>query len=963
MRLVTSGDIRKVADFRVTADGGAVRALHGREAEIRAVDDALDVVAAGRGAIVLVEGEAGIGKTRLLSEALDRARARGWGVARGQAEELERSRPFGVVAGAFGCAPSSRDPRRAALGALLATHGAGDGGAITVTSDAGLQFQAVDAFVDLAEELALDGPLVVGLDDLQWADPSSVLTISTLARRLADLPVGLVGCVRPLSPATEVQRLAAALDAAGARRLTLGPLGDAGLSDLVAEAVAAEPGPRLLAEIARAAGNPLFVTELLRAVVQGGLLTVDGGRAELAGRTLPGTLRQTILGRVGFLGGETLQTLRVAAIVGTSFSLTDLSIVAARPAVELAVPLSDAVAAGVLSDDGDRLRFRHDLIRDAIYEELAGSVRLGLHREAGQRLAAAGAPAQQVAEQLARGAMPGEAVEWLVRAARAAAPTSPAAATGLLERAVDLMPPGDPGRDLLLAEHASSLLWAGRVLDAEAACDALLGRAHDPAADAPARLCRGHALLAAGRPREALDDLEAAAESPLATGAERAGGLAWASRARMYMGDLDGSAATADRARSAATAAGDPVATSTALGSLAQVAQIRRRLDDAARIIDDAVERADRSPARQGHRYPVHADRGIILIDQDRLEEAEAALRAGRRIGEEIGVGWHLPTYQVISAIKRFLHGEWDDAVAEVEASIDLAEELGVTHNRAIADSLLALIRLHRNDVAGAAQAAGTAIGDGAATGSRYRTQWSAWAHALTLEADGRIADAFAVLARVWDESSETGLVLEYRMAGVDLVRLALATGDRQRAADVTSAIERVAGRNDVASLTGAALLCRGLADGDPSTMAAAVDAYARAPRPLELARACEEAGAAFARRGDRDRAQPLLERALSTYEGLDATRGVMRAEAALRSLGVRRGIRGPRGRPRTGWASLTPTERTVADLVGEGLSNPQVGDRLYVSRRTVQTHLAHIFTKLDITSRAQLAAEVARHG
>jgi DNA-binding CsgD family transcriptional regulator len=101
----------------------------------------------------------------------------------------------------------------------------------------------------------------------------------------------------------------------------------------------------------------------------------------------------------------------------------------------------------------------------------------------------------------------------------------------------------------------------------------------------------------------------------------------------------------------------------------------------------------------------------------------------------------------------------------------------------------------------------------------------------------------------------------------------------------------------------------------------------------------------------------------VSSYEGLDASRDVMRAEAALRAMGVRRGRRGPRGRPRTGWDSLTPTERAVADLVGEGLSNPQVGDRLYVSRRTVQTHLAHIFAKLDITSRAQLAAEVARHG
>jgi DNA-binding CsgD family transcriptional regulator len=96
-------------------------------------------------------------------------------------------------------------------------------------------------------------------------------------------------------------------------------------------------------------------------------------------------------------------------------------------------------------------------------------------------------------------------------------------------------------------------------------------------------------------------------------------------------------------------------------------------------------------------------------------------------------------------------------------------------------------------------------------------------------------------------------------------------------------------------------------------------------------------------------------------YERLDAARDLSRAEAVLREAGIRRGRRGTRGRPQIGWRSLTPAERTVAGLVAEGLSNPQIGERLYVSRRTVQTHLAHVFTKLDISARAQLAAEVTR--
>jgi predicted ATPase len=155
----------------------------GREAETRALVEALDRVASGALAIVLVEGEAGIGKTRLLQD----ARGRGMQVAAGRAEELERTRPFGLLAAAFGCASSSPDPRRAAIAALLATHGRGGQGPITVTSDPGLQFRTVDAFGDLAEELALSGPLVIGVDDLQWADPASLLTLATLSRRVAHL--------------------------------------------------------------------------------------------------------------------------------------------------------------------------------------------------------------------------------------------------------------------------------------------------------------------------------------------------------------------------------------------------------------------------------------------------------------------------------------------------------------------------------------------------------------------------------------------------------------------------------------------------------------------------------------------------------------------------------------------------------------------------------------------------------
>src|SRR5690349_18840751 len=392
----------------------------GREAEIQALGAALGRVAAGRPEIVLVEGEAGIGKTRLLAHALADARGRGMQVAAGRAEELERTRPFGVLAAALGCARSAADPRRAAIAGLLAAPAAGEQGPITVTSDPGLRFRVVDAFTDLAEELALAGPLV------------------------------------------------------------LHPLTGEAVTGLVAQAVAAEPGPRLLAQVSGAAGNPLFVTELLGALAQEGAITTAGGRAEVAETVLPPTLRLTILRRLSFLPEPTLQALRSASILGSGFTLTDLATVTGRPAVDLSVLLGEAIRARVVEDDGQRLCFRHELIHDAIYHDLAGSVRRALHREAGQRLARSGAPALQVAEHLARGAAAGDskAVTWLARAARQAAPRSPDVAADLLDRAAALMAPEDPGRDRLLAERATSLMWAGRIADAEAACRSLLGRDH-----------------------------------------------------------------------------------------------------------------------------------------------------------------------------------------------------------------------------------------------------------------------------------------------------------------------------------------------------------------------------------------------------------------------------------------------------------------------------------------------------
>lgn len=937
--------------------------LRGRASEVDELSDAFDRVASGQLAIVLMEGEAGIGKTRLLAEALEMAERRGCEVAHAKADEMEQTRPFGVIADALGCARAASDPRRADIAALLLTHERGDQGPITISSDPGLRFRAVDAFSDLVESLARERPLVIGLDDLQWADPSSLLTLATLGRAAVGLPVALVGCYRPFPESDSLRGSIDSLDAAGAAHLRLRPLEESDVHDIATQLLGTEPDAGLLAAVAGATGNPLFVIELLGSIMHEGTLATGDGDTEVTSERLPASLRLTILRRLSSLPVPTVHALRAGSLLGSTFSPTELAAITARPLSELAPALEAAIAAGVLDEDGSRLRFRHDLIRDATYADMTPSLRLGLHREAATRLADIGAPASRVADQFARGAAPGdpEAIEWLTKAAREAVATSPETALEFLERAVELTTEADSGRDALLIEHADALMLAGRASDALLACQSLLAREQSSTNDASARVRVGTAMLINGRPAEAMAELDAVARSSSSTEAERVSSLGDASTARLWLGDFEGATTTAEQAHAAAVPAGDHRTDASALATQSVVACMRGAMARAIELNDEALNLANDSPDRAGHRYPVYATRGWIMLELDQLEQARQALDRGRRICDELGVRWPLATYQAYLAVVDFTAGAWDDAVAELEAGIEFAEESGVTYALKPSHSALALIRLHRNDLPGARQAVdkATSLGD---RGSRLFDYRALWARALLLEAEGDIPQAFTTLSDRWRLCQDAGMAVDYAVVGPDLVRLARNVGDTDLAEQVTAAVSAVAAENHVSSMTGAALRCRGLLTDDAELLTQALDAYATGPRRLEIALTCEEAADLTARDGDTERARSMLERAGEIFQVLDAARGLVRVDAALRGLGVRRGRRGPRRRPQFGWESLTPTEHTVADLVAEGLSNPQIGGRLYVSRRTVQTHVSHIFTKLEIASRAQLAVTVAEH-
>jgi DNA-binding CsgD family transcriptional regulator len=536
-------------------------------------------------------------------------------------------------------------------------------------------------------------------------------------------------------------------------------------------------------------------------------------------------------------------------------------------------------------------------------------------------------------------------------------------AVDLLGRALELAGPADPARDGLLAEQAVSLMWAGRLADAEATCREVLARTHDRDTAPMLRLCLMQTLLGRGRIEQALQEVETAVASQQLSDPERVRLQAFQASALASLGQLDAAADTATRTRPAAAEVGDDLAGCICVATLALVANLGGDFLRALGLAVEAVRSADQSASLLAHRFPVSLFLGGCLHDTDRLAEGQVALQRGRRISEELGIKRELPLYYWGLAQGCLWLGEWDDALAECQACLELAGEYGMRlHGTVFSHSIHAVIAVHRGDLPDAEGAVAAAERELAATGPQLGWDWLLWANALLLEARGQPEGSLATLCRAWDTCTGQGLVSTLPLFAADLVRHAVGANDRHRAEQATNAIEELAGRNPgVTTLTGAALRCRGLVEDDAEVLVRAAMAYRAGPRPLERALACEDAAWALGRVGRVGEARPLLEEATAVYEGLSASWDLARAAARLRSLGLRPGRRGPRKRPKSGWDSLTATELTVVRLITEGLSNPEIAERMFISRGTVHTHVSHILAKLGLGSRVALAAEASR--
>jgi tetratricopeptide (TPR) repeat protein len=894
------------------APSPAILPFVGRSAELASSVELLIRAAEGPCQVALIEGEAGIGKSRLLTEILDRSRELGFQPFIGAAAELERDRPFGALVEALDLHPTASDPERAEIGHLLVgDRDPVEGSRLSLAEVPALRFRVLEAVLTLVERLSLSAPMVIAVEDLHWADPSTLLAFRQLSRRLAHLPLALVGTLRPSPWSPELDRLLGDFVALGGSHLQLESMGPEEVAALVVEVLGTPPGPTLVQAVEGAEGNPLFVTELLRALWSEGAIQVRGGRAELPEFVLPASFRLLILRQLGTLPTETIEVLRVASILGASFSLAELSTVLGTRSSSMVNNIQEAVRAGVLVEADERLAFHHELVREAVYSNLPRSVRRALHLQAGRALAAAAAPPGQVAAHLAIGAVPGdqEAIQWLRRAAQLAGRRAPSVAVGLLERATELLAATDPERVSVAAELVAILAWSGRLHEAEAKARELLVPGLAVEVEQTLRVTLAEAMLARGRARDALQEMEALTQSLPQNDPQRARLLAFAAWTRLFAGDVQGAVVWEHEALAAAEREEDEGARSVALCGLGIAAHLLGDVEQAVEHGTEAIQRAETDPTHHLDRYPARLFLGWALQDCDRMVDADHVLREGIRRSEELGLGVHLPFYHARLGALRFVTGEWDDAVAELEAAIQAGEEQqwGAL---ILPRSLLALIALHRNQLLAAEEGLDLAEREFAETGSAYGVEVMLWARALLLEARGD-AQALTVLETAW-----TGRLLrvppQLVRIGPDLVRLAVAGERPDLARAVVEAMDEAAATTPVASWQAAALWCRGLLHEDADALVESVAAYQQAPRPIERARAYEDAASALSRVGRREEAAALFREAAEVYEHFGAFMDLTRAEAALRALGIRRGRRGPRRRPLRGWeVSRQPSSRS----------------------------------------------------
>ena len=886
----------------------------GRDAEIAELETALDAVAAGERRLVVVRGEAGIGKTCLLGWLTSLAQQRRLEPIRGRATELETDVPLALF--------------REALPDLAAVP---DGGAEG-------RWQLSRTVGDL---LASRGRFVAVLDDVHWADPVSRELLETLVRRPPDVAHLIVVGSRPGAVA---DALVVAARSAGrpASVLDLAPLSRAAADELVGGDWSEADRSRMFET---SGGNPLFLEELARAERTTGV---------------PVGVAAAVSGDLAALGDDALELVRAGAVLGDPF---DIEI--ARRTVDLDLPVAlaavdELVDRGLVRGTSTLLEFsfRHPLVRSAVYDGLSSARRLTGHARAAEVLGATGASAPSRARHLAHTAAPGDlaAAALLREAAATVRSQAPSIAADWLLAAMRVDHPTDLEP---YSELAETLVQSGRLDEALQVADegASVGngtdldrrRLHLAAASVERLLGRHDAALR--RLTRSLTDI---------SGPEgRADVMAALAVSAYERGDYEGMAGWAGQAR--ATESPDPLVRAVAAATLALGYRLAGREAESATEADRAVQAVfEATDAELAARAELLVAVPWALVAVERLQDGLTTARRGSAAARRAGNLAAAVPLLVVEVSALGLLGRIGEAVTAADQT-ELAARL--THNEqslqwALWMKAWALLDHGDVDAAMAAATESVALAEHLDQSALVTVGNAVLGSALL--AAGRPAEARPLIAAY---DVEPGWIARWAPR---LVEAELALGDVEaagrsadRAREISAAIGLTGVRAAAERAGSMVAFARGdLVDAVRLALSSADHAHSMHAQ-LDEALARILAARALAS-SDTDEAVRQLTLAHELAASGGCGRAAEEATRELRKLGRRLGRGGRRGTGRTGVESLSGREREIADLVARGLTNREIAARLFLSEKTVESHLSKAFGKLGVTSRAALAAQVS---
>ncbi|GIE05595.1 LuxR family transcriptional regulator [Paractinoplanes durhamensis] len=891
--------------------------LVGREAELVVLHDLVTGAGSGTGGALVLRGPAGIGKSALIEAAQHEAHAKGMTVVAARGVASETLLPFGVLHQLLW--PLLRDPRlpetprqllRSALGAAGAA--APDLYAIAV------------ATLELLVEAADRNPILVVAEDAHWFDRSSADVLAFVARRAGSAPIALVAAVRGGDDTTPVD----ALGEAGLPDLPLGPLPEEDARALLDRAATELPAGLRERILTAASGNPLALLELPASVREDSFSTVVPMNARL---------ESAFTARLPEMPGLT-RTLLLAAAAEPSCTLAQLlTVVAAVSGEPVGIDVLDpAAAAGLVRSHGLQLRFRHPLVASAVYQAAAPSDRIAMHAALATALADQPDRAIWHRSAAATGPDPEVAADLRVFAGRAALRGAASVAVAALERAASFSAGAD--RIDLLLRAAELSCETGQ---ARERLPTLLEqiRAGEPTGRDAARRMQVEAVLAPIPDTQAIAGLVEHATMIWEQDRALAYSLLLAAAIRCWWGGAPPELRAL--VQEAADRFDPDLHNPPSLTVHAYASQPERGallLDRAGRVL------ADPDPARRRFAIGVYALTGDFAVS---ATITPAAIATARGNGQVLLTARWLAVQSGTS----FWAGAWDAGLAEATEAERLGRELHDPSIYLLASATQAMFAAARGELDRAEACIAATLADPALPGNRAVLAATQKGRAMVALAAGRPADAMERVLSIYDPADAHHHWMYQYWALTDLAEAARAAGQLDRARAILAALDQVA--EPIGSVRIALGVARALlaTDDHAEPLFEAALAEDLAAWPFERARLNLAYGRFLRRRLRVTQSRAPLRLAAEILERLGATAWREQARSELRATGAKGTA--PRGGP----AAMTAQELQIARLAAEGLSNREIGERLFLSPRTVGSHLYRIFPKLGIANRAQLSA------